>query len=89
MTRVRVASFTWSPDGRYVAFESDRDDDAGLYAIYVVPRDGGIPLRLTPDEFDAHHPTWSPDGKRIAFDARLSRTQQTRGIAVLEMPALP
>jgi Tol biopolymer transport system component len=78
----------WSPDGRYVAFESDRGNEAGLYAIYVVPRNGGTPLRLTPFELDAHHPTWSPDGRRIAFDARILRTPRMRGIAVLEVPSL-
>lgn len=78
----------WSPDGKYVAFESDRGNEAGLYAIYIVPRSSGTPLRLTPFELDAHHPTWSPDGRRIAFDARIPRTPRMRGIAVLEVPTM-
>jgi Tol biopolymer transport system component len=76
----------WSPDGRHIAFESDRGNEAGLYAIYVIETSGGIPVRLTPFEVDAHHPTWSPDGKRIAFDARRQRTDWGRGIAILDMP---
>jgi Tol biopolymer transport system component len=76
----------WSPDGRHIAFESDRGNEAGLYAIYVVESSGGIPVRLTPFEIDAHHPTWSPDGRRIAFDARLPRAQWGRGIAILDVP---
>ncbi|MDP9206826.1 MAG: hypothetical protein M3P12_15485 [Gemmatimonadota bacterium] len=63
-------------------------EGSGLYAIYVVRRNGGIPVRLTPFELDGHHPTWSPDGTRIAFDARLPRTPRMRGIAVLEVPTL-
>jgi len=77
----------WSPDGRRIAFESDRGNEAGLYALYVVESRGGIPVRLTPFEIDAHHPTWSPDGRRIAFDARLPRAQWGRGIAILDVPA--
>lgn len=34
----------WSPDGRQIAFASDRQ---GSMDIYVVDKDGGVPTRLT------------------------------------------
>ena len=52
---------TWSPDGRHIAFASDRD---GNYGIYVMGSDGSKPRRLTDG---GGSPTWSPDGRHIAF----------------------
>jgi len=59
----------WSPDGRFVAFQSDREGDP---AIYWQPADGsGGALRLTrPDEGSAHAPeAFSPDGQQLLFRA--------------------
>jgi Tol biopolymer transport system component len=61
---VTDTSPTWSPDGRYIAFASDRD---GNYEIYVMDADGSNPGRLTNDEAKDLWPAWSPDGRYIAF----------------------
>ncbi|GAB3805269.1 hypothetical protein [Micromonospora zhanjiangensis] len=53
-----------SPDGRRVAFTSDR---AGSADIWVVGVDGTGLRRLTDHPADDSWPTWSPDGTRIAF----------------------
>jgi Tol biopolymer transport system component len=54
----------WSPDGRRIAFMSDRD---GNFEIYVVNADGSQERRLTREpEFD-RDPVWSPNGQEIAF----------------------
>jgi Tol biopolymer transport system component len=53
----------WSPDGRFIAFASTRED--GSTGIYVVRPDGRGLRRLfsgTASQVD-----WSPDGRRIAF----------------------
>lgn len=60
----------WSPDGKALAFVSNRDDD-GLQ-LHVIPVSGGEARKLTgfKDE-DVDDVTWSPDGHNIAFSARL------------------
>ncbi len=57
---------SWSPDGRTLAFFSDR---SGEYELTVVPADGSAaPRRVTQlGPGFRTRTTWSPDGKRIAF----------------------
>ncbi len=63
----------WSPDGRRIAFTSDRDTPRG--DLYVMNADGSGATRLTNDAVASNpprelsHPTWSPDGKQIVFSA--------------------
>jgi tricorn protease len=54
----------FSPDGRRVAFSSNRQ---GNYDVYVVPADGGVPTQLTVHSADDHVLGWTPDGRRILF----------------------
>ncbi len=57
----------WSPDGKQIAFLSDRD---GKRQIYLMPLDGGEPRKLTAlKQGVGHRPVWSPDGQTIAFTA--------------------
>ena len=51
---------SWSKDGRWVAFQSDRDGD---HEVYVVRTDGSGLRHLAAGV----HPTWSPDGSRILY----------------------
>jgi hypothetical protein len=52
-----------SPDGRHVAFDSDRDGERG---VYVADADGHNVRRITGEGFAAI-PSWSPDGSTLAF----------------------
>jgi len=55
-----------SPDGKWIAFLSDRD---GWDHLYVMPSAGGQPVQITKGKFEAWRPQWSPDSTRIVFDA--------------------
>jgi dipeptidyl aminopeptidase/acylaminoacyl peptidase len=55
----------WSPDGRGLAFVSDRD---GNREIYVANADGSNPRRMTNSPADDQFPSWSPDGSVITWD---------------------
>ena len=56
----------WSPDGRRIAFVSDRDGD---WEIYVMNADGSGQKRLTNSPGIERNPSWSPDGKHIAYES--------------------
>jgi dipeptidyl aminopeptidase/acylaminoacyl peptidase len=55
-----------SPDGRWIAFLSDRD---GWDHLYVVAAAGGEAVQITKGRFEAWRPQWSHDSTRIVFDA--------------------
>ena len=55
---------TWSPDGRYIYFTSDR---AGGPQVYRVPAKGGTPERITFEGSYNARPRLSPDGTRLAM----------------------
>jgi len=54
---------TWSPDGRYIYFTSDR---SGGPQVYRVRADGGSPERVTFEGSYNARPRLSPDGERLA-----------------------
>ena len=59
----------WSADGQYVAFQSDRENDLGIYRQRA---DGtGRAERLTVAERGATHipESWSPDGTHLLYNA--------------------
>ena len=61
---------SWSPDGKRIAFASDRKGDFVNYEIYVMDADGGNQRKLTNNRHHDWYPSWSPDGKQIAFASR-------------------
>jgi Tol biopolymer transport system component len=64
----------WSPDGKQIAFISNRD---GNFEIYVMDSDGRNLRRLTntADEQE-NYPAWSLDGKWIAFSLPVGENQE-------------
>ncbi|HEU5381314.1 MAG TPA: S9 family peptidase [Ktedonobacteraceae bacterium] len=73
---------TWSPDGRWLAFLSEREGKASRAAsdeqkklgkdkpqIWLLPTDGGEARQLTFLPHGASAPVWSPDGQWLAFTA--------------------
>jgi len=60
-----LAAFpTWSPDGRWLAFEQRRGDSDH---IMVMPSDGGDPRQLTFGDGRDWPWSWAPDSDRIVF----------------------
>lgn len=73
----RVNNFiAWSPDGRWIAFESDRDrDDPEIYLANAV--DGSNQQRLTYTRALDEVPSWSPDGSKILFSSDMHDEPQS------------
>jgi Tol biopolymer transport system component/DNA-binding winged helix-turn-helix (wHTH) protein len=55
---------TWSPDGRFMAYSSDR---GSKFDIWVQQVSGGDPVQITKGPGSNWQPDWSPDGKFIAY----------------------
>lgn len=83
LTRSHSGNFrpSWSPDGQWIAFSSDRDTPRLRYirdtgpawelmqttAIYIVHPDGSGLRRITPLDGCAGSPKWSRDSRRVLF----------------------
>ncbi len=67
----------WSPDGRTLAFVSDRDEDQPQ--ICLIPADGGEARVLTHLEPGGiEELVWSPDGVHLAFTYRATPPERTK-----------
>ena len=55
----------WSPDGRRLAFLSDRAE-RGKKSVYIMPADGGEARRVFDQQGDMEQLSWSPDGRFLA-----------------------
>ena len=56
----------WSPDGKEIAFSSERD---GQFDIWITPASGGPPRQVTTNPADDGVPAWSPDGSWLVFQS--------------------
>ncbi len=65
---------TLSPDGKLIAFQSTQ---GGNQDIYVMPVQGGEPVRITDDPTNDSWPLWSYDGQWLAFDSSRSGRNET------------
>ena len=70
----------WSPDGRWIAFLSDRvaplaGSPAGKRQLYVLPADGGEAQQVTKMEAGVNAFEWAPDSMRFALVAEAPETK--------------
>ena len=63
----------WSPDGKTLAFLSNREGDE--QQIYLLPMTGGEGVPLTKGKSSVSAFAWSPDGKSIAYLAPEPKTE--------------
>ncbi len=54
----------WSPDGKRIAFQSDR---SGKYQVWTIHADGSGLEQITDAPGDLLAPSWSPEGSRLAY----------------------
>src|SRR5712692_7499751 len=64
----------WSPDGKQLAFLSNRDEDQ--QQIFLMRADGGEGRAVTKGKRSVKTFEWSPDGARIAFLAPDAKTEE-------------
>jgi dipeptidyl aminopeptidase/acylaminoacyl peptidase len=64
----RDSAARFSPDGRRVAFLSNRSGSTQIHVLWLDTRETA---QLTRFEFEPSAPVWSPDGKKIAFTVRV------------------
>jgi TolB protein len=74
----------WSPDGKWIAFASNRSRPRHENAseIYVMRANGTALRRVTRNRFADWQPAWAPDGKRLIFQ---SSSASGSGIAVINV----
>ena len=74
VTAIRDIYPYWSPDGKQIVFQSDRN--SGIrehFQIYIINTDGSNLRRITNrPEFSDETPVWSPDGIKILFSSYIT-----------------
>ncbi len=68
-TKVREHTPRWSPDGRFLAFLSAREDPREVDQVWLLDRSGGEARRATDLPGGVSDYAWSPDGTRLALVA--------------------
>jgi TolB protein len=78
--RAAQGSPCFSPDGKRLAFVSNKDGPPRIYLLDVpeagVIADKPTPKMLTRHSSEATAPAWSPDGKKLAYSAKTDGTRQ-------------
>src|SRR5687768_12022392 len=64
VNRARDAFPRFSPDGKWIAFSSDRN---GNLDVYIIPSGGGTATQLTFHSADDTVLGWTPDGRGVLF----------------------
>ena len=63
----RQTAPAWSPDGKWIAYQSDYDGDEQWDIFLVSPKTGKVVNLTSTREIAETDPTWSPDGRYLAY----------------------
>jgi Tol biopolymer transport system component len=79
----------FSPDGKWIAFESTRADPKGeLYAIFIQSARGDGPAwQVTDTKWNANHAKFYPDGQRLVATLLQKPGGTRRGLVMLDVSA--
>ena len=77
------SSPVWSPDGKRIAFISDRDGTSQIHVMWLDTREVA---QLTHLEQGADSIKWSPDGKYLAFTQTLPDTEPILSVKLPKKP---
>src|SRR5450631_1015677 len=61
---------TWSPNGRWIAYQSDYDGDEQWDIFFVSPKTGQVVNVTKTRKVSEENPTWSPDGRYLAYEVK-------------------
>ena len=67
VNRARDAYPRFSPDGKWIAFSSDRN---GNLDVFIIPAGGGVAKQLTSHSADDTVLGWTPDGRGVLFSSQ-------------------
>ena len=79
----QVSSPVWSPDGKQIAFLSDRDGSNQIHVMWLETREVA---QLTHEEHSPAGLRWSPDGTKLAFTMFQPDTDP---ILPIKLPSFP
>ena len=80
----RQTAPAWSPDGTWIAYQSDYDGDEQWDIFVVSPKTGQVVNLTNTREIAEEDPTWSPDGRYLAYVVK-PKTSSVFEIDVFDM----
>jgi Tol biopolymer transport system component len=72
----------FSPDGRYIAYDSQQNADSPNHDIFILSSDGKIDISVAPHPAHESVVGWAPDGNRLVFKSDRTGTIDLWLIAV-------